>query len=608
MINNYRYFKVYKLNNKLVDFGRVKISYESGKPLDSAKKLLSSICRHEGITNKLKCKAEFFIKETTTDSKKKIYGPYKGSFKKYDKPFTVKLKDGTIIKHIIYPHVYKLKSKSIVQKGGDSNTERELISKLEKLIMDKRSNNNYIINIIVESINKKDILYNKLNYLFQWCVHYNRLDVAKSILNIDNFHINSITNDGYTYLIIYCKIRNNDSDNAKDKQYNVVKLLLDNGAMEHIDYQDYGGNTALHYAVIGKNTKLVKLLLDKGANVNIINNLEHTPLISSILCKYDNTEIVKLLLDKGANINRKDSDGITALHHASSLEYIGIIELLIENGADVNIKNNNGQTVLMHIVSNRNSNKNIPIVELVLQKDANIDIKDNRGMTALMYAVYQENTEIVKLLLKYGAKVNIPNNQGKSALNMATEKGYTEIAKLLYNQSNIEKLYNYISAQNTNSFKKLLDEVVNVNIQYKNGMTLLMWVSKSGNPNMAELLLDKGADVNIQDSNGETSLHHAALRKDSEIIKLLIENGADVNIKNNYGNTALSIALSISTFNNQQNTQIVKKLLLIVKLLLQNGATFNTTNKAINKILKSNPVSNEKIEIKKLIVNQILKS
>ena len=69
MVNSYRYFKVCKLNNQSVDFGRVKISYELGKPLDAAKKLLSSICLHKGITNKLKYKVEFYIKETTTGKK-----------------------------------------------------------------------------------------------------------------------------------------------------------------------------------------------------------------------------------------------------------------------------------------------------------------------------------------------------------------------------------------------------------------------------------------------------------------------------------------------------------------------------------------------------------
>ena len=96
MSKEFRYFTLYKLNNKIIQFGRVKISSESGKPLDAAKKLLSSICEYEGLTknNKLKCKAHFYIRETTKQSKKQIFGPYKGSFKKYDKPVSIKLKNG----------------------------------------------------------------------------------------------------------------------------------------------------------------------------------------------------------------------------------------------------------------------------------------------------------------------------------------------------------------------------------------------------------------------------------------------------------------------------------------------------------------------------------
>ena len=117
----YRYFKLYKLNNKDVQFGRVKISRKSGKPLDAAKKLLNSICEYKGLTknNKLKCKAHFYIRETTKDSKKRIYGPYKGSFKKYDKPVIIKLDNGREIKHKMYAEVIKIKGeKKIIQSGG----------------------------------------------------------------------------------------------------------------------------------------------------------------------------------------------------------------------------------------------------------------------------------------------------------------------------------------------------------------------------------------------------------------------------------------------------------------------------------------------------------
>jgi hypothetical protein len=107
----YRYFTLVKLNDKDVEFGRVKITSKSGSPLDAAKKLLTSICEYEGLIKdkKLTCKAHFYIRETTSGSSKNIYGPYSGTFKKHDPPVIVKLKDGTVIKHKMYPHVVKIK-------------------------------------------------------------------------------------------------------------------------------------------------------------------------------------------------------------------------------------------------------------------------------------------------------------------------------------------------------------------------------------------------------------------------------------------------------------------------------------------------------------------
>jgi hypothetical protein len=131
MVNDYRYFTLHKLDNKVIEFGRVKIS-SSATPLDAAKKLLKSICDYKGLkkNNKLKCKSIYYIRETTKKTNKKIYGPYKGSYKKYDKPVIVKLKDNSIIKHTMYPHVFKIKDKEklYIQKGG--NPSLKLIAKL----------------------------------------------------------------------------------------------------------------------------------------------------------------------------------------------------------------------------------------------------------------------------------------------------------------------------------------------------------------------------------------------------------------------------------------------------------------------------------------------
>ena len=109
--NKYRYFTITRLNNKDVEFGRVKISAKSAGPIDAAKKLLTSICEYEGLTKnkKAQCKAVFYIRETTrSNPSKKIYGPYKGSFIKYDTPLIVE-RDGKKIKYTMKSHVVKVK-------------------------------------------------------------------------------------------------------------------------------------------------------------------------------------------------------------------------------------------------------------------------------------------------------------------------------------------------------------------------------------------------------------------------------------------------------------------------------------------------------------------
>ena len=102
---------------------------KSAKPLDAAKKLLNSICEYEGLTknNKLKCKAHFYIRETTKDSKKRIYGPYKGSFKKYDKPVIIKLDNGREIKYKMYAEVIKIKSEK-----KETNEPKEEVKEEQK--------------------------------------------------------------------------------------------------------------------------------------------------------------------------------------------------------------------------------------------------------------------------------------------------------------------------------------------------------------------------------------------------------------------------------------------------------------------------------------------
>jgi hypothetical protein len=248
MQNKLRYFKVYRLNSKLVEFGRVKISKESGKPLDAAKKLLNSICLHEKISNKLKCKVQFYIKETTKGSNKKIYGPYKGLFKKYEKPVIVELKDGSKIKHSVYPYVYKLKSKSIIQKGGQNSFNINNIIKLLKFTdYYNKKNIGYAqiliykkLQIILEQTTNISLI--DLYKLLEICIKENRLYVVELLINKSKNGKDSIFEyKDQTPLLIIAIEKNN---------YEAVELLLKNGA--NVNIQDKFGNTAL--TILLKNT------------------------------------------------------------------------------------------------------------------------------------------------------------------------------------------------------------------------------------------------------------------------------------------------------------------------------------------------------------------
>lgn len=82
-VKKYRHFKLIEADKKELNVGYVKIS-ENASPLSAAKKLFKSLCHHRKLSgdDKLKCHSTFTIQETTQDSRKKIYGPYRGHWKK----------------------------------------------------------------------------------------------------------------------------------------------------------------------------------------------------------------------------------------------------------------------------------------------------------------------------------------------------------------------------------------------------------------------------------------------------------------------------------------------------------------------------------------------
>ena len=139
----YRHFTLHEVDGKSVTIGTADIK-DHQTPLNAAKKLLSSYCRHEGIKSNERNKVNitFTIRETTRGHSK-VYGPYKGKFVKYDKPLMIKLKSGKVIKRTVKPMVSLKKNKNNSKMVGGQKEPEEFDEESLKEYIKYIINNNY---------------------------------------------------------------------------------------------------------------------------------------------------------------------------------------------------------------------------------------------------------------------------------------------------------------------------------------------------------------------------------------------------------------------------------------------------------------------------------
>ena len=137
-----------------------------------------------------------------------------------------------------------------------------------------------------------------------------------------NININKADEHGTTLLMMAACNKNTD----------IVRYLLDNGALVNMK-EIHMGATALHYAIkFGGKLESVKLLLERGASCNEKTSDGETPLMHAIVSHRE--DIVKVLLeDKNINIEEKDLDGCTAWGYALKSKQPEINSLLKKKGA-----------------------------------------------------------------------------------------------------------------------------------------------------------------------------------------------------------------------------------------------------------------------------------
>ena len=235
-----------------------------------------------------------------------------------------------------------------------------------------------------------------------------------------------------------------DIEQEKEKIMIRVKDFIMQHNKEQIDInlQDEDGFSALRYAIVNNNIKLIKLLIDNfknQINKNQINssNPVHPPLMH-LVCYRNNIDIAKLLIDNfkdqidinfqdrcdrrktalmcvdndddaelfkllidnfkdEIDINLRDIYGGTVLHYAINNDHDNITQVIIDNfkdEIDINILSCNLHSV-MHITCLRN---NINVLKLLIDnfkdKIDNINLQDEDGFTCLHLACWHEKKKL----------------------------------------------------------------------------------------------------------------------------------------------------------------------------------------------------------------------
>lgn len=297
--------------------------------------------------------------------------------------------------------------------------------------------------------------------------------------------------------------------------------------------------------------QLKAFLFQEYIRVNSGNHCGETPLILAVMNK--NKSMIEYLIDNGADLNAKPCSK-NALHIAVEENDDNIVKFLL-NFDDCNVNAEmNGNLTPLHIAVSKN---NLNIVKMLNEKNVKHDIygtdKINYSdkMQPFHIAVYKNLIEMTEYFLDIiKVDVNIKTEKGESALGIAARLNNFDMFKLLLNHGAFVDYYHHNSKEG---------------LYY--GGTPLYHAIRNENVEMVDLLLNKGANVNVQLKDGTSVLHVAIKSGNEEIIKRLLNRDTDVNAKMNKSSSDRDLTPILQATENN--------LIEIIKILIKKGANIN---------------------------------
>lgn len=392
------------------------------------------------------------------------------------------------------------------------------------------------------------------------------------LLNTQHSDVNLVNSKGDPLIVVASTLGN----------YAAVEELILQGADVNAP-NAFTKDTALIRSLYNGHTDIAKRLVYSGANINAVNNYNHSPLY--IALEKNNVPMIELFLLNGVK------EGLTKeylLRSVSLKNETGTLTML-KGGIDPNVSNDKGNTPLI-IAASLGDLTNL---QHLLAYRADVNAANHDGNTALIYAARYNHPDVIKMLLRPQTMqtpldVNAQNKAGETALYWGASKGYVEVVKRLLaagadpTVAAKNGLVPYAVAQRNGRtsvlewLNKDIREVENAVIAQDNKQILeqqkaaqaqqkaddIFAAAAQGNKNRAEeLVLSDRSVLTQKNKAGKTALLVAVENNQPKMVDYLAEAGANLFEPSTSGN-ALHIAVA------KQNLPLLKHL---VQLARQKG-------------------------------------
>lgn len=287
-----------------------------------------------------------------------------------------------------------------------------------------------------------------------------------------------------------------------------------------------------------------------------------------------------LVRELGANVNLVPQSGHTPLITAINSKLLHLVEAVLVRRADASYWDPMLPGVLSASVAWK-----YPMPTGEIEAAAQVNLEDaETGQTPLMWALNLNAdsylvAHIVKMLLAFGADVSLRDKLGNSAFMFAAANGHLDALRLIWNR-NLE-----LRGSSSSSNVKPMAKVFGVNDKNHKGSTALMLAMTYDIPEVVVFLLQRGAARNIVDADGWTPVMYAAINhRVTTVTELMKKRPASFYVDLEDSSTVAAeteeVNLNIINVNHETAVMIASQYghLDVVKLLVEAGAGVHYRN------------------------------